>query len=165
MLKLPFNNSPVASDDQSSNWEFRSKDESLSHIEEFSAIPNSKDLQRLKENVEFLHKQLVQKISSFKNIEKVLKPEEIEELKNLNEAIFIQGEDGVEMSMYIDYVDRLRRLQTVAVKISQQVSRLQWEVDRNYCDSLVRNSQAEKDTRCNLEGVKVCTSCSGCRLF
>jgi hypothetical protein len=165
MLKPAFNNSPIASDDLSSNWEFRSKDDCLSQIEEFSAIPNTKDLERLKENIESLHKQLIQKISSLKNIEKILKPEEIDELQNLNEVVFIQGENGVEMSIYIDYVDRLRRLQIVAVKISQQVSKLQWEVDRNYCDNLEWNSKVEKDSRCDLESVKVCTKCSGCRLF
>lgn len=165
MLKIPFAKSPISSDDQSSNWEFQSKDASLNMIEELSVIPNYKDLQILKENTRVLHTQLVQKISTLKSIEKILKPEEIEELKSLDDNLFDQGEDGIEMGLYIQYVERLRKLQSIAVKIAQQVSKLQWEVDKRYCDSVEWSNQGSKDDRCTLDNVKVCTGCTVCVMF
>lgn len=165
MLKIPFAKSPISSEDQSSNWEFLSKDASFSMMEEFSAIPNYKDLQMLKENTKVLHNQLIQKISNLKNIEKFLKPEEIEELKSLDDNLFNQGEDGIEMNLYMQCVERLRKLQSIAVKIAQHVSKLQWEVDKNYCDNIERSNQGSKDDRCDLENIKVCTGCTVCAVF
>lgn len=169
MIHKPENFS-LNSEEQSSNWEFQSldKQEEISAIEELSAIPNIKELQELKANTTDLSNKLIEKINSLAYLETILSKEEIEFLASMKDFIVTKEKDQSEICIDIDYVDSIRKQQLLIVKILQEITSLQWRVEKRYEE--IKSKEVNKETKrdcnkdCIVESVKSHTTC-GCSIY
>jgi hypothetical protein len=159
-----------AHSEDSSNWEFQSihKNEDFSAIEELSAIPNIKELQEIKDTTTELNTKLIEKINGLKCLDKLLTKDELEFLTSMKDFIVTKEKDQPEICIDIQYLDSIRKQQQLIIRILQEISNLQWKVEKRYEEIKDNERNKERKRECNkeciIENVKNRTVCD-CLMF
>lgn len=132
--------------------------------EELSSIPKISRLDELKVNTSLLNEKINSKLANLKSSKALLSPSDLEEFLSIEKYIKNLEENpdcsNANMCIELECIEKLRKQQDMMIRLLDQISLLQWEVEKEYKkikENEIRNKvNASDNSRVEFENIQFC---------